>query len=100
MERAWQVPEDEQILMLAVNVGEDEDRVFTFTADYPVTFPLLLDKYSEVTARWSIRGLPTTFVIDPVGHIAYRAIGGRVWDEQSLLEPVRALTARDEGDGH
>ena len=75
----------------AVNVGEDEDTIFQFTANYPVTFPLLMDRDSKVVEAWPIRGLPTTFVIDPSGRLAYRAIGGREWDDPELLDQVRAL---------
>jgi peroxiredoxin len=91
MDRAWAQLEDEDIVMLAVNVGEDEDTIFQFTANYPVTFPLLMDRDSKVVEAWPIRGLPTTFVIDPGGRLAYRAIGGREWDDPELLEQVRAL---------
>jgi peroxiredoxin len=91
MDRAWRALQAEGIGMLAVNVGEDEETVFQFTANYPVAFPLLMDADSGVTARWPIRGLPTTFVVDPAGRLAYRAIGGRRWDDNDLLDRVRAL---------
>ena len=93
MQRAWEAVKDEGILLLAVNVGESEDRIFTFTADYPVDFPLLLDSDGQATERWPVVGLPTTFVVDPEGRIAYRAIGGRAWDDPALLDQVRALRA-------
>ncbi|HIE53784.1 MAG TPA: TlpA family protein disulfide reductase, partial [Chromatiaceae bacterium] len=91
MERAWQEIKDQQMVMIAINVGEDEDAVFQFTASYPVTFPLLLDQDSEVAGAWGVRGLPTTYVVDPQGRIVYRAIGGREWDDPELLQAVRAL---------
>lgn len=93
MERAWEQVRDEGIMMLAVNVGEDPDTVFTFTADYPVSFPLLLDQDATVTESWPLRGLPTTYVIDPRGRVVYRAIGGREWDDPALLERIRALAS-------
>ena len=77
--------------MLAINVGEDEDTVFTFTADYPVEFTLLLDENGVVVEDWGVLGLPTTFVVDPKGQIVYRAVGGRAWDDPVLLDKVRAL---------
>lgn len=92
MDRASQTLAADGIQMLAVNVGEDEDTIFQFTANYPVGFPLLMDRDSKVAEAWPIRGLPTTFVVDPQGRIAYRAIGGRDWDQGELLDPVRALT--------
>jgi peroxiredoxin len=91
MNRAWRVLREEGVAMLGLNVGEDEDTIFVFTADYPADFPLLLDRTGEVIGQWPVKGLPTTFVIAPDGTIAYRAIGGRVWDDDALLEMIRSL---------
>jgi thiol-disulfide isomerase/thioredoxin len=91
LERARAALSSDGIEVLAINVGEDAETVFRFTADYPVTFPLLLDIDSAVIGAWPVRGLPTTFVLDPAGRIAYRAIGGRAWDDPSLLRQVREL---------
>ena len=91
MQRAWDKLKQEDIVMLGIDVGEDEDTVFLFTANYPVEFPLLMDKDSRVIGEWPVRGLPTTFVVDPEGRIVYQAIGGREWDDPELMEAVRAL---------
>ena len=91
MNRAWQVLREEGIAMLAINVGEDEDTIFVFTADYPADFPLLLDQSGDIIGQWPVKGLPTTYVIAPDGSIAYRAIGGREWDDDELLDVIRKL---------
>jgi len=91
MNRGWAKIKSEGIAMLAINIGEDEDTIFTFTGDYPIDFSILLDESGEVINQWPIKGLPTTFVIDPEGRIVYRAIGGREWDADELLNQVRAL---------
>ncbi len=91
MQRAWEVLQGEGILLLGINVGEDEDTIFQFTADYPVDFPLLMDLDSRVIGQWPVRGLPTTFVVDPAGRIVHRAVGSREWDDPALLEQVRSL---------
>lgn len=91
MQRAWEQLREEGMLMIGINVGEDEDTIFQFTADYPVDFPLLMDSDSAVTGRWPVRGLPTTYVVDPAGRLVYQAIGSREWDDPALLELVRAL---------
>lgn len=93
MQRAWEQLQVEGVMMLAVNVGESADTVFQFTANYPVDFPLLLDLDSAVLGQWPVRGLPATFVVDAQGRIAYRAIGGREWDDPQLLAPVLRLRA-------
>ena len=94
MQRAWEQIRDEGIVMLGIDVGEDEDTIFQFTANYPVDFPLLMDLDASVTGAWPVRGMPTTFVVDPEGRIAYRAIGAREWDEPEILEALRALKTR------
>lgn len=91
MNRAWHKIRDEGIAMLALNMGEDEDTIFIFSADYPTDFPVLMDQSGEVIEQWPVKGLPTTYVIAPDGRIAYRAIGSREWDDADLLDKVRAL---------
>ena len=94
MNRAWNALQQEDVVILAINMGEDEDTIFIFTADYPADFPLLLDREGEVIARWPVKGLPTTYVVAPDGRIAYRAIGGREWDDPEFLRKIRALRAQ------
>ena len=91
MNRAWHLLEQDGIAILALNMGEDEDTIFIFTADYPADFPILMDQAGEVIAEWPVKGLPTTYVIAPDGTFAYRAIGSRQWDDKALLDVVRAL---------
>ena len=91
MNRAWHQLEHEDIAMLAINMGEDEDTIFIFSADYPTDFPILMDQSGEVIEQWPVKGLPTTYVVAPDGTIAYRAIGSREWDAMELLDSVRAL---------
>lgn len=91
MQRAWEQLQEKDVVLLAVDVGEDADTVFQFTANYPVEFPLLLDHTGKVADAWPLKGLPTTFVIDPQGRIAYRAIGGREWDDPPLLSTILGL---------
>ncbi len=91
MQRAWEQLEKEAVLMFGIDVGEDEDTIFQFTANYPVEFPLLMDSDSRVINQWPVRGLPTTFIVDPGGRIVYQAIGSREWDDPAILALVRAL---------
>ncbi len=91
MQRAWEILKNEDIMMLAINVGEDSDQIFAFTAEYPVEFPLLMDIDSSVIRQWKVRGLPTTFIVSPAGKIVYQAIGDRDWDSAEILQQIRKL---------
>jgi len=91
MERLWHEVQKEEVVMLAINIGEDADTIFTFTTDYPVTFPLLMDRDSEVVKQYPVLGVPTSFVIDPKGRIIYRAVGTREWDDKAIILQILAL---------
>ena len=91
MEKAYAILKEKDIVMLAINVGEDSDTIFSFTADYPVTFPLLLDKSGGVIDKYPVIGLPTSFIINPQGQIVYRVIGTREWTDPELINKVIQL---------
>lgn len=93
MQRAWEKLKGERFEMYAVNVGEDEDTIFgfTFSTGVELTFPILLDRDARVVKAWPVIALPTSFIVDPQGRIVYRAVGGREWDDPSLLEKIREL---------
>lgn len=91
MNRAWRKIKDEGIAMLAINVGESSDEVFTFTGEHPIDFTVLLDQSGMTSAKWPIKGLPTTFIVDPEGNLVYQATGGRDWDADEILDVVRQL---------
>jgi len=91
MQRAWEKLKQEGIVMLAINVGEDSDQIFAFTAEYPVEFPLLMDRDSSVVRQWKVRGLPTTYIVNPAGKLVYQAIGDREWDSDEIMNQIRRL---------
>lgn len=91
MQRAYEAVSGDGIAVVAINVGDDADTIRSFLAENPVDFPLPMDLDSRVVQSYPVTGLPTTFVIDPEGRLAYVATGGREWDDPKLLDQVRAL---------
>ena len=79
----------EQLRVLAVNIGEDEETVFGFIPD--TGFTILLDQKSAGLRAWQVRGLPATFIADPEGRIALKAVGGREFDDPAIVAQLRAL---------
>lgn len=93
MDRAYKQLQKDGIEIVAVNVGENEDAIFAFTGVIPVSFPLLLDPEAKVVQQYRVRGLPTTYVVDPNGMVVYSAVGGREWDAPSIASTLRKLRA-------
>lgn len=81
------------LVILAVNEGENVETIeqFTYSLDLPPTFPILLDPEGDAMAFWPVRGLPTTFIVDKRGRIAYRAIGGREFDHPEIVRLIDRL---------
>ncbi len=79
--------------VLAVDIGEDADTIQAFVSQLDATpsFPILLDPHARMMQTWKISGLPTTYLIDPQGRIAYSAVGGREFDHPEIERLVRAL---------
>ncbi|EGV19062.1 TlpA family protein disulfide reductase [Thiocapsa marina] len=90
MERLYQQLNARGLTVLAVDVGEDVDTVFAFTGqlDPPPTFPLLLDTDSSAAQDWDVKGLPTSFVVDPEGRVIIRAVGGTEFDDAAAIEQL------------
>ena len=87
LERLYQQLRDLGLTVLAVDVGEDADTVFAFTGqlDPAPSFPLLLDAQARTVEDWLVKGLPTSFLIDPQGRVIFRAVGGTQFDHAATL---------------
>ena len=95
MERLYQKLKSEPFTVLAPDQFESFDLVFSFTGqlDPSPTFPILLDEKSVASKAWKVKGLPTSFIVDKQGRIAYRAVGGREFDHPEIEKLIRALIA-------
>ena len=85
---------NQPLVVLAVNEGESTETIDGFISqlDEPPGFPVLLDPEGDAMAFWTVRGLPTTFILDKRGRIAYRAIGGREFDHPEIMKILDNLT--------
>ncbi len=63
-----------------MNLKESPRDVQAFTKTIGVSFATLLDTDGAVSARYRVRGLPVTFLLDREGRILWKAIGARQWD--------------------
>jgi thiol-disulfide isomerase/thioredoxin len=78
-----------ELEVLAVNVGEDAETAFSFAG--MADFPVLLDRDSKAMGAWSVMGLPTTLLVDREGKVAFRAVGGREFDDPEIIALIRSL---------
>lgn len=84
---------DGGIEVLAVNVGDEPERVLAYVAELELPCPVLMDRRGEVATRYRVRGLPTTVFIDPEGNVQRVHLG--TMEEQVLRDYVDALLAKE-----
>lgn len=84
----------ERLSVLLVNTAEGDDEVFAFLASVAPELTTLMDRDGQVTARWQPRGLPSTFLVDPEGRLAWLALGGRDWSSPAYLNFLKSLAGR------
>ena len=86
----------EPFVILGVNMAEPPDAVREFLGalqetQTAVTFPILLDRDGAALKGWRVFAFPTSFVIDKKGRIRYALFGAMEWDDESVVEKIRAL---------
>jgi peroxiredoxin len=80
MERLYQTFKRTDFVLLAVSMDRQGEEVARpFVNNLKLTFPVLLDPTLEASHRYGVRGLPTTYLIDPEGRLIGVAIGPRDW---------------------
>ncbi len=75
IEQVYEEWSGEELVVLAINVGESSEDVASFVQSQGLTHPVLVDREGQVATRYGIPGLPVTFFIDREGLIQNFKIG-------------------------
>ncbi len=94
MHRLWQQLRANSFELAAINVGETPEQVRSFLSalDHPIGFPIVLDEEGTTVRDFSVKGFPTTFVIDKSGRLVFEAVGRRDWESPEIVETLKGLT--------
>jgi len=85
MQRLYSRLKHKDFVMVSINLQESRDQVKGFFKEQGLTFIALLDKDGEVGARFGIRNIPTTYILDKQGRILGAAVGAREWDSKEAI---------------
>jgi len=92
MERLHQTFKQTSFVLLAVSMDRQGAEVAQpFAENLKLTFPILLDPASEVARQYGVRGLPTTYLIDPDGLLIGAAVGARDWHRTEAKALIASL---------
>ena len=92
MEQLYQTFKQTEFVLLAVSMDHQGEGVARpFVDKLKLTFPVLLDSTLEVSRQYSVRGLPTTYLIDPEGLLIGVVIGARDWHRTEAKALIASL---------
>ena len=85
---------EQGLVVLAVSIDRaGAETVQKFLEEHKLTFPNVHDQSSKVAAAYGVRGVPSTYFIDPTGQAMGGVIGPRVWDSEEADSLVEHLLA-------
>ena len=91
LQRLYTSLADQPFALLAVSMGEGERKIKHFKNTAGIDFPLLLDQASDLSQRWGVDFLPTSYLVDAKGRLRYKAYGEVDWDAEAVRATLRAL---------
>jgi peroxiredoxin len=93
LQQVYQERPGDELVLLAVNVGENSSQVSQFMESAGFTFTVLLDQQVTVARRYNVTGIPATFFIDKEGVIQNVQVGA--FQSQAEIEAI--LDQLDQG---
>lgn len=88
LEELYPEYQDQPVEFVAVNVGEDPERVREFVADDPFGYPLYLDRTERLSNALQVVGLPSLLIVDAEGEVRFLRFG--VTGKGSLRREIEA----------
>ncbi|HEX2926825.1 MAG TPA: TlpA disulfide reductase family protein [Ruminiclostridium sp.] len=75
IERVYQEYKNKNLVVLAVNLGEDSKTVKDFFTQNDLSFKALLDSNRSIAQKYGISAIPVSIFIDRQGNIAAKKVG-------------------------
>jgi thiol-disulfide isomerase/thioredoxin len=77
--------------LVGVNVDANSKDAENWLSKTPVSFPVLFDRDSKVSAMYDVKAMPSSVFIDRKGNVRYLHRGYKAGDEGEYLNQIRAL---------
>jgi len=77
--------------ILAVNLDEDLADAENFLERHPVSYPVLLDPTGDSAREWSLSVMPSSYLVDAQGSLAYIYVGFEISHMEKIEHDIEGL---------
>jgi thiol-disulfide isomerase/thioredoxin len=85
IEKVYQEYKNKDLVILAINMGEDKNTADNFIKQSNYHFSVLLDSDQSIAQEYSINSIPVSIFIDKNGNIAQKRIGAISEDQMKSI---------------
>ena len=85
---------DEPFEVIAINLDEEIKDARGFLKEFPVSYPTLHDATSQSPEKYSLRGMPTSYLIDKKGIVRAIHTGFKPSDMKKIQQEVNQLLGK------
>lgn len=89
IEKIYEESKNSDLVIIAVNIGEDRDTVKAFMDKNNYKFKVLLDSNNDIATNYQISAIPTSFFIDKDGKIVNKNVGAMNYAD--MMANIKAL---------
>ena len=79
----------EEVVILAVNVGENKSTAVNFMMESGLDFTVLLDVNKSTSQNYLVRGIPTSYFLDQDGIIREKVVGAISYERMLELNRIK-----------
>lgn len=75
IEKLYQETKDSDLVILAIDIGEDKKTVSDFISENKYSFNVLLDEKNEIANIYGVSSIPLSLFIDKEGYVVNQQVG-------------------------
>lgn len=92
LNRLQQRLKNKGLVILSISLDKSASTVKNFTAEYPVSFIVLMDHTQKITKSvYKVFTIPTSLLIDKNGVIVEKYFGARNWTKPQMVKRIESL---------
>ncbi len=95
--------EDKKVEFLGIAVSSKKSDIMKLVKKFEIEYPVLFPEKDKVSKDYSIKYIPTTYIISPTGKIEFKKVGGISYEElekeiEKVLTVSKATETNEQGE--